>query len=50
MASVDNLEDVIGGHFWVGILCIGGGLFHIVTRPFGWAWERLVWSGEAYLS
>ena len=50
MASVDNLEDVIGGHVWVSALCIGGGLFHIFTRPFGWAKERLVWSGEAYLS
>lgn len=50
MASVDNLEDVIGGHLWVAILCIGGGIFHILTKPFAWARERLVWSGEAYLS
>lgn len=50
MASVDNLEDVIGGHVWVALLCLGGGLFHIVTKPFAWAKERLVWSGEAYLS
>ncbi|MEM1278959.1 MAG: chlorophyll a/b binding light-harvesting protein [Cyanobacteria bacterium P01_H01_bin.152] len=50
MASVDNLEDVIGGHVWVGILCISGGLFHMFTKPLNWAKERLVWSGEAYLS
>ena len=50
MASVDNLEDVIGGHVWVAVLCIGGGLFHMFTQPFSWAKERLVWSGEAYLS
>ena len=50
MASVDNLEDVIGGHVWVGLLCISGGLFHIFTKPFAWAKARLVWSGEAYLS
>lgn len=50
MASVNNLEDVIGGHVWVAILCIGGGVFHIVTKPFQWAQRALVWSGEAYLS
>ncbi len=50
MASVDNLEDIVGGHVWVAALCLGGGLFHIITPPFRWARERLVWSGEAYLS
>ena len=50
IASVDNLEDIIGGHVWVTLLCIGGGTFHIFTKPFAWAKQRLVWSGEAYLS
>lgn len=50
MASVNNLEDVIGGHVWVSVLCISGGIFHIVTEPLAWAKERLIWSGEAYLS
>ncbi len=50
MASVNNLEDVIGGHVWVALLCIAGGIFHIVSKPLAWAKQRLVWSGEAYLS
>ena len=49
--SVDNMEDVIGGHIWLG--------FHrdpwwysgtSLTKPFAWARRALVWSGEAYLS
>lgn len=50
MASVDNLEDVIGGHIWVSILCIAGGVYHIVSKPLDWAKRALIWSGEAYLS
>lgn len=48
--GVNNLEDVVGGHIWIGIVCISGGIWHIVTKPFGWARRALVWSGEAYLS
>ena len=50
LIGVDNMEDVIGGHIWVGLLCIGGGIWHILTKPFAWVRRGLVWSGEAYLS
>nr|YP_010260942.1 photosystem II CP43 chlorophyll apoprotein [Cephaleuros virescens]UIB38696.1 photosystem II CP43 chlorophyll apoprotein [Cephaleuros virescens] len=33
IVSVDNMEDVIGGHIWIGVLLIIGGLFHIITKP-----------------
>jgi photosystem II CP43 chlorophyll apoprotein len=50
MAAVDNLEDVIGGHIWVGLMCIGGGIWHMISSPFPWTKNIFVWSGEAYLS
>jgi len=50
IAGVDTLEDVIGGHIWVALLCIGGGIWHIFTTPFLWTHRLFVWSGEAYLS
>ncbi|MCL2925903.1 MAG: photosystem II reaction center protein CP43 [Trichodesmium sp. MAG_R04] len=48
--GVDNMEDIIGGHIWIGIICIFGGVWHILTKPFGWARRAFIWSGEAYLS
>ncbi|MBC6478990.1 MAG: chlorophyll a/b binding light-harvesting protein [Hormoscilla sp. GM7CHS1pb] len=50
MAAVNNLEDVVGGHIYVGLLLIGGGVWHLRTSPKIWALRVLYWSGEAYLS
>lgn len=50
IAGVDNLEDLVGGHIWVSILCIAGGIWHITTEPSDFVKSLFVWSGEAYLS
>lgn len=47
---VDNLDDVVAGHYVVGVGCLFGGIWHIATSPWSWARRCFVWSGEAYLS
>ncbi|MED6114510.1 hypothetical protein PIB30_080921 [Stylosanthes scabra] len=41
IVSVDDLEDIIGGHVWLGSICILGGIWHILTKPFAWARRAL---------
>ncbi len=50
MAAVNNLEDVIGGHIWVGVLTIAGGAWHIRTEPFDWAKKFFIFKADAILS
>lgn len=50
LASVDNLEDIVGGHLFIGLLCTLGGIWHIKSQPLKWTHHLFVWSGEAYLS
>ncbi len=50
MVGVDSLEDIVGGHLWIGFILVLGGIWHTTTQPREWARNLLIWSGEAYLS
>ncbi|ASC70151.1 Photosystem II CP43 reaction center protein [Halomicronema hongdechloris C2206] len=50
LVSVDNLEDVVGGHIWIGSLLVIGGLWHILVPPLRWTYNLYPWSGETYLA
>jgi len=48
IVSVDNLEDVVGGHIWVALILIGGGIFSFSPSPL---LGRVAYIGlETYLS
>lgn len=50
LASVNTLEDIVGGHFWIGLLEILGGIWHIRKPPAPWARWLLLISADAILS
>ena len=48
--SINNMEDLIGGHYWVGIACLLGGVWHVITTPVRIILTAFLWSAEAYLA
>ena len=50
LASVDSLQDVVGGHIWIGTLELLGGFWHITREPTPWARLLLKINGDAILS
>lgn len=47
--GVRSTEDLLGGHFTLGLLLVAGGFWHAFTKPFDPFVRALTWSGEALL-
>lgn len=50
MASVDSLEDIVGGHAWLSVMLILGGIWHLTQAPKKAFMDRLIVNGDAILS
>lgn len=50
MASVDNLEDIVGGHLWIAGILVLGGVWHILVPPFDIVTKVVKIEADAVLS
>jgi len=50
IVGVNSMEDIVGGHVWLGIFQLLGGHLHMQVKPFGWARRAFIWNGEGLLS
>ena len=48
--SINNMEDLLGGHYWVGTFSLIGSVWHILTWPPLVIKRGFTWSAEAYLA
>merc|ERR1711897_34869 len=33
--SINNMEDLVGAHYWLGLSFLGGAVWHVQTRALG---------------
>jgi photosystem II CP43 chlorophyll apoprotein len=50
ISLVNSLEDIIGGHLWIGLILLGGGAWHILVTPKAWVVKILRIEADAILS
>ena len=48
--SISSLEDVVGGHAVLAFILTIGGVWHIISNPFGPFKKVLIYNGESILS
>ena len=48
--SINNMEDFIGAHYWLGLSFLGGAVWHVQTRALGFIVRGFIWSAESYLA
>jgi photosystem II CP43 chlorophyll apoprotein len=46
--GVRSVEDILGGHFSLGLFLVFGGFWHASTKPFHFFVRAFAWSGEAF--